>query len=77
VGLDHGSQPHRKRESLQCEALSLGWVSALERDGQTIWIVEARRDGKRYVVRADEILMAFLELEAAVRTCQWLAASPR
>jgi hypothetical protein len=26
-----------------------------------------RDDGKRFVVRADEILTAFLELEAAVR----------
>jgi hypothetical protein len=27
-----------------------------------------RGDGKRYVVRADEKLTAFLELEAAIRT---------
>ena len=48
---------------------SLGWVSALELEGRTIWIVDAHRDdGKRFVVRADEKLTAFLELEAgAVR----------
>jgi hypothetical protein len=35
--------------------------------GRTIWIADAHRgDGKRYVVRADEKLTAFLELEAAV-----------
>jgi hypothetical protein len=34
-------------------------------DAQTIWIVDAHRgDGKRFVVRADEKLSAFLELEA-------------
>jgi hypothetical protein len=34
--------------------------------GQTIWIVDAHRDdGKRFIVRADEKLTAFLELEAA------------
>jgi hypothetical protein len=47
---------------------SWGWVSALDSNGRTIWIVDAHRDnGKRYVVRADEKLTAFLELEAATR----------
>jgi len=32
--------------------------------GRTIWIGDAHRgDGKRFVVRSDEILIAFLELE--------------
>jgi hypothetical protein len=36
--------------------------------GETIWIVDAHRgDGKRFVVRADEKLTAFLEVESAVR----------
>ncbi len=35
--------------------------------GQTIWIAEAHRDGKRFVVHADEKLTAFVELESAVR----------
>ncbi len=47
---------------------SLGWVSALDREGRTIWIVDAHRDdGKRFVVHADEMLTAFLELERATR----------
>ena len=34
---------------------------------RTIWIADAHRgDGKRFVVRADEKLTAFLELESAV-----------
>ena len=42
-------------------------MSALDCEGRTIWIVGAHRDdGKRYVVRADEKLTAFLELEATV-----------
>ena len=45
---------------------SLGWVSAINREGRTIWIVDAHGYGNRFVVRADEILTAFLELEAAV-----------
>jgi hypothetical protein len=43
---------------------SLGWVSAIDSQGRTIWIVDAHRDGgKRFVVHADEKLTAFLELE--------------
>jgi hypothetical protein len=35
--------------------------------GRTIWIADAHRDdGKRFVVRADELLIAFLELETAI-----------
>ena len=45
---------------------SWGCVSAIDREGRTIWIVDAHRDGKRFVVRADEILTAFLEAERAI-----------
>ena len=45
---------------------SLGWVSALDVEGKTIWIVDAHGYGKRFIVRADEKLTAFLELERAV-----------
>ena len=47
---------------------SWGFVSAIDSNGRTIWIADAHRDdGKRFVVRADEKLMAFLELESAIR----------
>ena len=47
---------------------SLGWVSAVDSEGRTIWIVDAHRgDGKRFVLRADEKLRAFVELESAIR----------
>ena len=45
---------------------SVEWVSALDDDGRTVWIVDAHRDGKRFVVRADEKLTAFVELERAI-----------
>jgi hypothetical protein len=49
-------------------ALSLGCISAVDSNGQTIWTVNAHRDdGKRLVVCADEKLTAFVELEAAAR----------
>jgi hypothetical protein len=36
--------------------------------GRTIWIADAHRDdGQRFIVRADEKLTAFVELESAIR----------
>jgi hypothetical protein len=47
---------------------SWGWVSAVDCEGRTIWIIDAHRDdGKRFVARSDEMLTAFVELESAVR----------
>ena len=47
---------------------SCGCVSALDSDGRTIWIADAHRDdGKRFVVRSEEKLTAFLELESVTR----------
>ncbi|HEU5236322.1 MAG TPA: hypothetical protein VFU37_04225 [Pyrinomonadaceae bacterium] len=47
---------------------SLGWVSAIDSNGRTIWIVDAHRDdGNRFVVHADEKLTAFMDLESAIR----------
>jgi hypothetical protein len=46
---------------------SLGWVSAVDSEGRTIWIADAHRgDGQRFIARSDEKLTAFLELERAV-----------
>jgi len=58
-------------DNLHKAGWSLGWVSALDLEGRTIWIVDVHRDeGKRFAVRADEKLTAFLELEAAIRTAR-------
>jgi len=41
---------------------------AFDHEARAIWIADAHRgDGKRFVVRADEKLTAFLELEAATQ----------
>ena len=54
-------------DNLSKAGCSWGCVSALDREGRRIWIVDAHRDdGKRFIVRADEKLSAFLELERAV-----------
>jgi hypothetical protein len=52
--------------NLKKSGWSYGYVSALDSRWRTIWIVDAHRDGKRFVVHADELLTAFLELESAV-----------
>ena len=55
---------------------SLGWVSAVDTKGRDIFIVDAHRDdGKRYVVRADELLTAFLELERITHPVSRFSAS--
>ena len=46
---------------------SWGCVSAIDSNGQTTWIAGAHRGGKRFVVRADEKLTAFVDLEAIRR----------
>jgi len=46
-------------DNLHRAGWSLGWVSVVDLEGRTIWIADAHRDGKRFVVRADEKLTAF------------------
>lgn len=56
---------------------SCGCVSAVDSCGQTIWNADAHRgDGKRFVVRADEMLTAFMELESAIRSRGELSRAP-
>jgi hypothetical protein len=55
-------------DNLKKRGWSYGYVSALDSQGRTIWIVDAHRDdGKRFVVRADEKLTAFVELESPIQ----------
>jgi hypothetical protein len=40
----------------------------VDSNGRTIWIADGHRgDGKRFIMRADEKLTAFVELESAIR----------
>jgi len=52
-------------DNLSRAGFSLGWVSALDREARTIWIVDAHGYGKRFIVRADDIRTAFVELQRA------------
>ena len=53
-------------DNLSKTGWSWGCVSALDREGRTIWITDAHGYGKRFIVRADEILTAFLELQRTI-----------
>jgi hypothetical protein len=46
---------------------SWGCVSAIDSNGRTIWISDAHGYGKRFIIRADEMLTAFVELERVIR----------
>ena len=53
-------------DNLSRAGWSWGCVSAIGSNGRTIWIVDAHGYGKRFIVRAEEILTAFLETERAI-----------
>jgi len=55
-------------DNLSKAGWSLGYVSAVDSQGRTIWVADAHRDdAQRFIVRADEKLTAFLELERMTR----------
>ena len=54
-------------DNLSKAAWSFGCVTAIDANGRTIWIVDAHGYGKRFIVRAEEILeTAFLERRRAI-----------
>ena len=50
-------------DNLKKRGWSYGYVSAIDSEGRTIWIADAHRGCERFIVRADEKLSAFIELE--------------
>jgi len=53
-------------DNLSKTGWSWGCVSTVDCERRTNWIADAHRDGKRFIVRADEMLTAFLELQRAI-----------
>jgi hypothetical protein len=60
-------------DNLSKAVWSLGWVSAVDSVGRDIYVADAHRDGKHFVVRSDDKLTAFLELELAVSGSRFFA----
>jgi hypothetical protein len=57
-------------DNLSKAGWSWGCVSAIDSNWRTMFVADAHRDdGKRFVVRADEKLTAFVELESAIGAC--------
>jgi len=54
-------------DNLSKAGWSLGCISAVDSRARTIFAVDGYRDGQRFIVRADEKLTAFVELESATR----------
>ena len=55
-------------DNLSKAGWSLGWVSAVDAEGRTIFVADAHRDdGKRFLVHADEKRTAVMELESVIR----------
>jgi len=55
-------------DNLSKAGWSWGCVSGVDRRVRTIFVADAHRDdGKRFVVRADEKLTSFVELESVIR----------
>ena len=70
--LPHESLPRQLISTCQSKTgWSLGSVSAIDSNGRTNWIADAHRgDGKRFIVRADEKVTAFLGLGSAIRAAE-------
>jgi hypothetical protein len=62
-------------DNLKKARWSLGWVSAVDSERRTIWIADAHGYGKRFVVRADEKLTAFVERDWRLEPSQRLAGA--
>ena len=55
-------------DKLSAAGWSWGMITATDAQGRAVFIVDAHREcGRRFVVRSDELLTAFLELEQATR----------
>ncbi len=59
-------------DNLSKAGWSWGCVSGVDSRDRTIFVADAYRDGKCFVVRADEKLTAFVELESAIHAPQLL-----
>jgi len=53
-------------DNLSKAGWSWGCVSSVDSGGRTIWIADAHGYGKLFIMRADEILTAFVELQRAI-----------
>jgi hypothetical protein len=54
-------------DNLSGAGWSWGCVATVDSHGRIIFVTDAHRDGKRFIVRAHQKLTAFVEVESAIR----------
>lgn len=54
-------------DKLSREGFSVGWVRFRDEQGRDMWCADASRDGQRWIVHAENLSAAFLELEQQTR----------
>jgi hypothetical protein len=55
-------------DNLSKAGWNCGCISSTDQEGRQFWIVAAeRKDAGRFIIRADDKLSAFLEVESAIR----------
>ena len=57
-------------DNLSNTGWSWGCFVGMDSEGRDTFVVDAHRNGQRFVVRSDEEFAAFLELERAVRQAE-------
>jgi hypothetical protein len=61
-------------DNLSKAGWSWGCVTAIDPNGRITYVADVHRDdGKSFVMRADEKLTAFVELDSAIRACGGLS----
>ena len=61
-------------DNLSKAGWSWGCISTVDSRGRRIFVADAHRDeNQRFIVRADEKLTAFVELESAIRDVRWFS----
>src|SRR5215510_1173477 len=64
----HGAVVVSIADNLSKAGWSLGCISSTDHEGRQFWVAAAERENAgRFIVRADEKLTAFVELESATR----------
>jgi hypothetical protein len=54
--------------NLKKRGWSCGWISSTDHKARQFWVVAAEReDAGRFIVQADEVLTAFVQLEAGLK----------
>ncbi len=54
-------------DKLSREGFSVGHVGFADAEGRELWSADASRDGKRWIVHAENLSAAYLEIEQQTR----------